>query len=231
LTLHSLHIRRRVLGLVLMGAGCVCTSYAQSPSRESIAGDYHLERVMETASGLRLSPDGTYRFFLMAGSVDEVDQGNWRIENSHVVLQSTAVRQAPTFTFLRSSKEPGSPARVTFEGPDAQKVVALAHVAFIVNGLSVAAHKRRATSLEADSFDVPISKVSLSYLGIMRHYPVVEYRPKDQDHNHFVFGAVFGNHGFVRFDKLRLTIDGDESLRMSPPNMGREFRYVKKKSP
>ncbi len=185
---------------------------------------------METASGLRLSNDGTYRFFLMIGSVDEVDQGNWRIENSRVVLQSTAAPQAPTFTFLRSSKEPGAAAKVTFEGPDAQKVVTLAQVDFTVNGLSVAAHKMRATSLEANSFDVPISKVSLSYLGVMRTYPVVEYRPKDQNHNHFVFGATFGNYGFVRFDNLSLIID-TESLRMSPPRIGRDFRYVKTKSP
>jgi hypothetical protein len=37
-----------------------------------------------------------------------------------------------------------------------------------------------------------------------------------------------GNYGFVRFDKQSLAIDGD-SLRMKPPGIGREFRYVKVK--
>lgn len=197
-----------------------------------MAGDYMLQGVMETGSGMRLSSDGTYRFFLIVGSVDEFDQGRWRIENSNVLLESTATPQAPTFTFLRSNKEPGAAAKVTFEGPDAQKVAALAQVDFTVNGLSIPARQTRSGNLEADSFDVPVSKVSLSYLGAMRNYPVVEHRPKDSSHNHFVFGATLGNYGFVRFDKLSLAIDGD-SLRMKPPGAGfgpgREFRYVKVK--
>jgi hypothetical protein len=225
-------VSRRVAGFALVSASFVRTSYAQSPSQESIAGDYMLQGVMETASGVRLSTDGSYRFFLMVGSVDEVDQGLWRIENAGVVLESTATPQAPTFNFLRSSKEPGAAAKVSFEGPDAQKVAALAQVDFTVNGLSVPARRTRSGNLEADSFDVPISKVSLSYLGAMRNYPVVEHHPKDTSHNHFVFGATLGNYGFVRFDKLNLAIDGD-SLRMKPPGIGREFRYtkVKPKSP
>jgi hypothetical protein len=213
------HITRRGVGIALVSASFVCASYAQSPSQES-------------ASGLRLSTDGSYRFFLMVGSVDEIDQGRWRIENANVVLESTATPQAPTFTFLRSSKEPGAAAKVSFEGPDAQKAAALAQVDFTVNGLSVPARRTRSGNLEADSFDMPISKVSLSYLGAMRNYPVVEHSPKDSSHNHFVFGATLGNYSFVRFDKLSLAIDGD-SLRMKPPGIGREFRYakVKPKSP
>lgn len=230
------HITRRAAGVALVSASLVCASHAQPPSPESIAGDYMLQGVMETGSGLRLSSDGTYRFFLMAGSVDEIDQGRWRIENSNVVLESTATPQAPTFTFLRSSKEPGAAAKVTFEGPDAQKVAALVQVDFTVNGLSVPARRTRSGNVEAESFDVPISQVSLSYLGLMRRYPVTEHRPKDPSHNHFVFTATLGNYGFVRFDKLSLAIDGD-NLRMKPPGTepgsGREFRYarVKPKSP
>jgi len=223
---------RRAAGLILLWAGFIGVSHGQSPTREDMVGDYMLQGVMETASGLRLSSDGSYRFFLMVGSVDELDQGRWHIENSNVVLESSVTSQAPTFTFLRSSKEPGAAAKVSFEGPDAQKVAALAQVDFTVNGLTVPARRMRFTSVEANSFDVPINKVSLFYLGAMRSYPVVEHRPQDPSHNHFVFAAALGNYGSVRFDKLRLAIDGD-SLRMQPPQIGREFRYakVKAKSP
>jgi hypothetical protein len=222
-------VTRRAAGFALVSAGFAGASCAQVASQESLAGDYMLQGVMETASGLRLSPDGSYRFFLMVGSVDEIDQGRWRVENSNVVLQSNATPQSPTFTFLRSSKEAEAPAKVSFEGPDAQKAAALAQVEFSVNGLSVSARKLRSASLEADSFDVPISKVSLSYLGAMRSYPVVEHHPKDPGHNHFVFNAVLGNYGFVRFDKLGLAIDGD-TLGMKPPGANREFRYAKVKA-
>ncbi|SFU36580.1 hypothetical protein SAMN05216350_101546 [Polaromonas sp. YR568] len=234
------HITRRAVGLALASASFIGASYAQSPSpspsQESVAGDYMLQGVMETGSGLRLSTDGSYRFFLMVGSVDEIDQGRWYIENSNVVLESTAPPQVPTFTFLRSSREPGGAAKVSFEGPDAEKVPGLAQVDFTVNGLAVPARRARSASLEAEIFDVPISKVSLFYLGVMRNYAVVVHRPQDPSHNHFVFGAVLGNYGFVRFDKQSLAIDGDR-LRMKPPGMAfgpdREFRYakVKPKSP
>jgi len=55
---------------------------------EKTAGVYFLQEIKETASGFKLNPDGSFRFFFTYGAVDRYGSGNWTVDNDHVVLQS-----------------------------------------------------------------------------------------------------------------------------------------------
>jgi hypothetical protein len=48
------------------------------PAPASLAGEYHLEGVMETGSGLLLREDGTFVWFFSYGALDLGAKGTWQ---------------------------------------------------------------------------------------------------------------------------------------------------------
>ena len=43
--------------------------------QSTVAGEYYLQGVMETASGFKLNEDSTFQFFFMYGAMDRVGEG------------------------------------------------------------------------------------------------------------------------------------------------------------
>jgi hypothetical protein len=199
-----------------------------APLNERVIGDYQLQGVMETASGLRLGPDGTYEFFLSYGSVDEADKGKWHVEGSSVVLKSTMSDVDPQYVFLRSGKEGFPGVRVSFEGEGANAVAFYTQVVIHSNGRRFMANEGYENYKQSGSAVAPITKISLSLMGAIRQYQVFDFRPADPSHNHFVFRLNVGNYGYVRFDGVRMRI-GDGELYLKLPSMRQEFRYVRVK--
>jgi hypothetical protein len=71
----------------------------------SLAGEYYLNGVMETASGFKLNHDSTFQFFFSYGALDRSGEGKWRIKNDSIIFTS---RKKPTHDFaLVSSKQTG----------------------------------------------------------------------------------------------------------------------------
>ena len=58
---------------------------AQAP-QAALAGEYHLDGVMETGSGLRLRDDGSFEWFFTYGALDLGARGTWKREGDTVVL-------------------------------------------------------------------------------------------------------------------------------------------------
>jgi hypothetical protein len=54
-------------------------------SASSVAGLYEINQ-MEMGGGLELRPDGRFRYALEYGAVSEVAEGNWSLEDGHVLL-------------------------------------------------------------------------------------------------------------------------------------------------
>lgn len=54
----------------------------------TVAGEYYLRGVMETASGFKLDDDGTFQFFFSYGSLDRSGQGTWTLKDNKVILNS-----------------------------------------------------------------------------------------------------------------------------------------------
>lgn len=55
-------------------------------AREKLLGRYNLRGVMETASGLELFEDGSFRWFLMVGALDAFSGGSWSLKDGQVVM-------------------------------------------------------------------------------------------------------------------------------------------------
>ena len=52
------------------------TQHAAPATQAALAGDYHLDGVMETGSGLRLKGDGTFEWFFTYGALDLAARGS-----------------------------------------------------------------------------------------------------------------------------------------------------------
>ena len=73
-------MKRLVLTMCL--ACCAFVAHAQS----ALTGEYHLEGVMETGSGLRLKPDNTFDWYFAYGALDLAARGTWSREGEAIVL-------------------------------------------------------------------------------------------------------------------------------------------------
>lgn len=229
---HSHRARLRLVALLgaIVVAGSATAADSGALTESQVPGGYELRGVMETGSALWLTADGRYKFVLIVGSVDELDEGHWRIEGSEIVLNTTHPDVPPSFVFVRSGVDSPTGVKVSFEGNDAPKVAGLADVRVESNGRSVSANGIvDGSARQSRQAAPPIEKVRLSFIGAFRRYPTYEYRPTDPTHNHFVFRATLGNYGLVRFQELRLAFDHGDIV-MKPPGFGREFRYVRDKA-
>ena len=54
--------------------------------KNTIAGVYSLSGVMETASGLELNEDSTFRFYFSYGALDRYGSGKWRVQEDNIIL-------------------------------------------------------------------------------------------------------------------------------------------------
>ena len=62
------------------------TQRAAQAAQASLAGEYHLDGVMETGSGLLLRDDGSFEWFFTYGALDLGARGKWKREGDTVVL-------------------------------------------------------------------------------------------------------------------------------------------------
>lgn len=60
----------------------------------ALAGDYLLRGQMETGSGLRLKPDGTFEWYLVVGSLDVFASGQWSANGNTILLINDPVNRA-----------------------------------------------------------------------------------------------------------------------------------------
>jgi len=81
-TNHATMARALLTGLLL--ACCAPVALAQqgavaapSTRNETLAGEYHLDGVMETGSGLLLRTDGSFEWFFSYGALDLGAKGRW----------------------------------------------------------------------------------------------------------------------------------------------------------
>ena len=95
---------------------CLCTFFitinfsileAQTIS-PSIAGEYYLKGVRETACGFKLAPDSSFQFFFSYGALDRYGEGTWLVKNEMIIFNS---RPKPLHDF-RLIKSEASPDKV-----------------------------------------------------------------------------------------------------------------------
>ncbi len=53
---------------------------------QKMTGRYYLRGVMETASGLELAEDGSFKWYLIVGALDIFSGGSWSLQDEQVTL-------------------------------------------------------------------------------------------------------------------------------------------------
>jgi hypothetical protein len=56
--------------------------------KNTMAGEYSLSGVMETASAIQLNEDSTFRFYFSYGALDRYGSGKWSVHEKNIILDS-----------------------------------------------------------------------------------------------------------------------------------------------
>lgn len=94
---------------------------AVAPVAPRLAGDYvHSE--MELVAGIRLNADGSFRYGLTVGALDESAQGRWEAIGNRFRLTSIPRPIAPTIAAGRTDARPGEPFAIRVLAPNGRDV-------------------------------------------------------------------------------------------------------------
>ena len=73
----------------------------EAQQNATIAGEYYLRGVMETASGFKLNDDNSFEFFYSYGALDRTGQGTWKLKDEQIILNGPRSK-IPSFTLVDS---------------------------------------------------------------------------------------------------------------------------------
>lgn len=88
-------IRLRVAGLA--SACWLAAGLAQAAVGCDVVGEYGLQGMHETASGLSLAADGSFAWVVIHGLMDQLAQGRWTCDAGRVVLENDWSETGPAF--------------------------------------------------------------------------------------------------------------------------------------
>ena len=95
-------VRACVLAVVLGCAAPVATAQdatqrSAGAAQPALAGEYHLDGVMETGSGLLLRQDGTFEWYFTYGALDLAARGKWSAAGDGIDLAVAEMGFPPQF--------------------------------------------------------------------------------------------------------------------------------------
>jgi len=102
--------------LLILSVSIYYHMLAQNTSQR-VAGEYYLNGVMETASGFRINPDGTFEFFFSQGALDRQGKGKYKVEGDSIIFTSDTI-PAKDFALVSSKKQPGNNTVIRIADPN-----------------------------------------------------------------------------------------------------------------
>jgi len=213
---------------VLIPAFCHAQSFS-APGRQGIVGDYHLSGDRQVSSMVRINSDGSYRFQYTAGRIEEQDEGSWTTNGFNLKFSSRSPMQPPSVTLLRSEKVEGPGVRIVFEGDHAAQAAAMLDAVVHTRDRLVPANEISGTRALARDATLPVIKISLSLVGMLREYPKFEFAPSAPDHNQFVLTSAPGNLGYAPLTQAAIkAVNGQLFIKM--PQLPQELTYEREKA-
>ncbi|HLK28414.1 MAG TPA: hypothetical protein VKT28_07525 [Puia sp.] len=191
----------------------------EAQQKDAVAGEYYLQGVMETASGIQLKPDSTFEFFYSYGALDRYGSGKWSIANHSIELNS---RTRPPLDFKLISGKKTAENSITIKISD-KNTNLLRYVLCIVKTKN--GEHQQMTNVEGIA-QFPKEKadsVSLIFQWCPDRFSTFNI---NSDNNYFEFGfepwiaEIFFEHFQLKIEKNKLT-------GKHPLMEGDNFRYVK----
>jgi hypothetical protein len=203
---------------ILLLLPCFNTLYAQNTS-DSLAGEYHLQGVMETASALLLKSDSTFELYYSYGAIDRQGSGIWQFEDGRIRLNS---RPKPKVDFALSTSKKTS--------EDVTTVKVLSENTNILEHFEVmirAADGQNYGKTDNEGiFLVPKTKVT----GIELFFAFCPERfssfPIKSDHNYFEF-KIEPWIAEIFAEDVILTVQQERLIGQHPLLQGDKFEFVK----
>lgn len=186
---------------------------------DDVAGRYVLHGVMETASELRLAPDGTFEFALIYGAADYWSKGTWQRDGDAVVLTTTG-RKGPPFRPLRSQAVAGGRVVVHLQGTSGRPV----------ENVDVSLHavdrEIQGRTNEKGVMDFGVVHNPRAVVWMVTVYDVrSEPFALNPAHNDFYFEVDGAAVSRVDFQGDRATLQEKGLMLTFPPRIGRPMRY------
>jgi hypothetical protein len=72
-------------------------------AEQKVAGHYYLQGEREVGSELMLTADGRFQYMFAYGALDESGEGQWRVQDGNVVMQSDGAARKASVTLASSS--------------------------------------------------------------------------------------------------------------------------------
>lgn len=186
------------------------------------AGHYRLVGEQDVASGLVLTRDGRFRYFLMAGALDEQAEGRWRLDGGRLMLTTEPKPVPPSFARGPSSRSAEAPLTLKVSWPDGRGI------AGVDLRIGFAAGEPLTSYTQEDGWTLPAGEKRQPHwieLAVPMHGLVSPRFPIDlDDGNALAFILTPNDLSKVDF--------GDLAIEMAGPNLvvhrlGQKLTYVR----
>src|SRR5687767_8410729 len=107
----------KILILVMLWVVTISPGEAQI-AKTSVAGNYGLVGVMETAAGFSIKPDGTFEYGFTYGAADKWGRGTWKLSGKQLTLTSAHQQPAQDFQLKQSDKGSKSGIKIKVATPE-----------------------------------------------------------------------------------------------------------------
>lgn len=189
---------------------------AQKPL--TMIGEYYLDGVMEVASGFKLNPDATFRFFFSYGALDRYGAGDWQLKDGKLILNSRP-QPAHDFALVTSKAVPGKQPTIRIIENNAV-LLPYVHAKISPGDSIVTADNKGMIHLPQQQID----SITLLFEFCPERYST--FSIADTTHNYFEFRfepwlmEVF-------FSNFSLSVDKEGLFGKHPLMEGAQFRYNK----
>jgi hypothetical protein len=205
---------RKEYSLLLIFWGISYSIFAQI---RPVAGEYHLQGIMETASALLLKRDSTFELYFSYGAADRKGSGKWSLANGRITLNSRP-RPATDFELVEQKSTSDTLTTITIITPNQQ------FLPFIEVMLRSANGDREGKPDNHGIFraeKVPLTAIELFFSLCPERFSTFPVDPKS---NHFTF-KILPWISEIFLENVVLTVTKKGLTGQHPLLKGDQFEY------
>lgn len=118
----------------LLASLLLLTGVSAARADEVAPGSYRVAEGPDVAGGLQIASDGSFRYMLAAGALDELAQGVWRKADGGIALFSEPRPVAPEFSVEAMTKEGEAPFTLLVVWPNGESIAGIDFRVGFANG-------------------------------------------------------------------------------------------------
>ena len=190
-------------------------------AQDSIAGEYYMHGVMETASGFQINADSTFQFFFSYGALDRYGKGKWSMKDDSTIIFNSEKRPPLDFKLVKHEQRKSD--FVTVQITDANKNLLRYVNGFIKTKTGGEEIQTNADGIAQIKFQ-PVDSIALMFTFCPDRYSVFPVSDKNDNYFSFQFEPWIAE---VFFDNFILGYKNNMLTGRHPLMDGDDFSYEK----